>query len=276
MELSKLKNPIPYKWRVQSKSKDKKTAFCVAYIDARQLEDSLDSICGPENWKNEFRRDSSGVLSCLLSIRINNEWVTKWGTGTESNIEAQKGEASDAFKRAGVKWGVGRFLYDLPIFKLPCNGYQPTTREGQTLWDGSALTKYINSLVRSPEPPALKLSDLIKDLKSIHTTEGVKAFYLSHGNKDYPAGLRAAVIARNEEIVKELESEKAAEKKTVGGVLSWTITSKTNPGQKYKITQGKKTGWGCTCKAFQTRKKGEFCKHVEEIIETIASNGKGQ
>ena len=29
--------------------------------------------------------------------------------------EGEKGEFSDAFKRAAVKWGVGRFLYDLGV-----------------------------------------------------------------------------------------------------------------------------------------------------------------
>ena len=42
-------------------------------------------------------------------------WVCKEDTGTESNTEAEKGLASDSFKRAGFNWGIGRELYTAPL-----------------------------------------------------------------------------------------------------------------------------------------------------------------
>ena len=54
-----------------------------------------------------------------IGINSNNEWVWKSDCGTESQVEKEKGEASDAFKRAGVMWGIGRFLYSKKIVKLP-------------------------------------------------------------------------------------------------------------------------------------------------------------
>jgi hypothetical protein len=113
-DLEELKRVIPYKWRIQSFSKNYPTATCVAYIDARDVMSLLDEAVGPENWQSDYK-EIKGNLYCGIAIKINNEWVWKWDCGTESNTESEKGEASDAFKRGAVKWGVGRFLYDLPI-----------------------------------------------------------------------------------------------------------------------------------------------------------------
>ena len=39
--------------------------------------------------------------------------------GTESFTEKEKGEASDAFKRAGFRWGIGIELYNSPRIMIP-------------------------------------------------------------------------------------------------------------------------------------------------------------
>ena len=49
MELQNLKKELPYKWRVQSANQY--SATCVAYIDARFVQDLLDEVCGQENWQ---------------------------------------------------------------------------------------------------------------------------------------------------------------------------------------------------------------------------------
>lgn len=58
-------------------------------------------------------------MICRIGIFINEHWVWKSDGGSESNIEKAKGLLSDSFKRAAVKWGVGRFLYRLTIIKIP-------------------------------------------------------------------------------------------------------------------------------------------------------------
>lgn len=125
MKLEDLKKEIPFKWRVQSASQY--GASCVAYIDARQVQDLLDEVCGQENWQCKYE-EHKGNLFCSIGIKTvvqekptdkPDEWVWKSDCGTESNIEKQKGESSDAFKRAAVMWGVGRFLYSKDIVKLP-------------------------------------------------------------------------------------------------------------------------------------------------------------
>lgn len=154
----KLKYPIPYKWKVQSFAKyvnpNDPTKYlspkqggvptagsCVAYIDARDVMDLLDKAVGYENWKDEYQYTNNQWL-CGLSIRTKNgEWVTKWDTGVAGNMEAEKSAISDAFKRAAVKWGVGRFLYDLEIKWVKIKDKKPVDDNGQVIWD---LTKHFN------------------------------------------------------------------------------------------------------------------------------------
>lgn len=151
MELKHLKKVILHKWRVQSFSKNKPSAQCVAYIDARDVMDTLDSVVGPENWQDDYQL-VDGKLLAGIGIKCGEEWVWKWDTGTESNMEKEKGQMSDAFKRAGVKWGIGRFLYDLPIQYLPASEKKTTTNypyvvdeQGKQVWD---ITKHINDKLK--------------------------------------------------------------------------------------------------------------------------------
>lgn len=130
--------------------------------------------------------------------------------------------------------------------------------------DGDQKTTEV--ITKAPIKKTVKgptLATLKAQLKAIHTTDGVKSFYNSNGGKDSPKGLRAAVIARGEAI-------KAEQAKEADGLKSWTIRSKTGGGQ-YKVTQSPVNGWGCTCKAFQNRKAGELCKHVEQVIENLSN-----
>lgn len=84
------------------------------YKDARVDMNVLDETVGPLNWKREHGRDNK---NCIVSIWDDDkkEWVGKEDVGTESNTEAEKGLASDSFKRACVNWGIGRELYSAPF-----------------------------------------------------------------------------------------------------------------------------------------------------------------
>lgn len=148
MDLKQLKKEIPCKWRVQSFSKNKPSAQCVAYIDARQVSDLLDEVVGIENWQVDYK-EANGLLMAGIGIKIDNEWVWKWDTGSESNIEKDKGHVSDAFKRAGVQWGIGRFLYSKEIKYVDANEKKTQSnspyvidKQGNRVWD---LTEYINN-----------------------------------------------------------------------------------------------------------------------------------
>lgn len=86
------------------------------YKDARVDMRLLDEVVGPMNWKREHEL-INGNLFCTVSIRDkeSGEWVSKQDVGVESNTEKEKGQASDAFKRACVNWGIGRELYTCPF-----------------------------------------------------------------------------------------------------------------------------------------------------------------
>lgn len=149
MNLKDLQKPIPCKWRVQSFSKNKPQGQCVAYIDSRDVQNLLDDVVGIGNWQDDYK-DVGGQMFAGIGIKCDNEWVWKWDTGSESNIEKEKGQASDSFKRAGVKWGIGRFLYDLDIkyveaneVKTQSNSPYVVDMNGKRVWD---LTKFINGL----------------------------------------------------------------------------------------------------------------------------------
>lgn len=84
------------------------------YKDARTDMEVLDAIFGPMGWQRHHSRDNA---NCTISVWDDEkgQWVDKEDVGTESNTEAQKGLASDSFKRAGVNWGIGRELYTAPF-----------------------------------------------------------------------------------------------------------------------------------------------------------------
>jgi len=160
MNLEDLKKELPYKWRVQSSKFGKTT--CVAYIDARDCMDILDEVCGPEKWQSIFY-EANGLLFCKVGILCDTgrepsqpytEWVWKSDTGSESKVEKDKGHVSDAFKRACVEWGIGRFLYRLPIQTLQTKqwkgkDYPYAPEKDKIIFDGDTLTKYINWKIKN-------------------------------------------------------------------------------------------------------------------------------
>ena len=123
-ELSKLnvatpKGEIKYRPGSTFNWAEKKYARMLAYVDARYIQDKLDEIVGIGNWSNQFHRDEKGILYCTITIKFIREdgsvdSVSKTDVGTESNVEQQKGEVSDSFKRCAVHFGLARDLYNLP------------------------------------------------------------------------------------------------------------------------------------------------------------------
>jgi hypothetical protein len=83
----------------------------LTYVDARFVMDRLDSAVGPENWYDSYAPVDGGIEATIY-IRVGDDFIGKSDVGTESTIEKTKGNYSDAFKRAAVKWGIGRDLYD--------------------------------------------------------------------------------------------------------------------------------------------------------------------
>ena len=110
--------------RVAQVSQYKDECTLLLYKDARCDMNILDETVGPMNWRREHVL-IDGQLFCRVGIREEHEnyvtdFVWKEDVGTESYTEAEKGRASDSFKRACVNWGIGRELYTAPTIKVPC------------------------------------------------------------------------------------------------------------------------------------------------------------
>lgn len=151
---AKLSQKVPFKWRVQGANKKKDKVQLTAYIDARQVQDLLDEHC-EHGWSSAFKEVAGGVF-CSIQIHGPNgeSWVREdAGNRVENDTDDQmfeqgfKAAASDAFKRAAVQFGIGRFLYDIEKVWLPCNEYrQPLNERKEVIWD---ITEHMNSL-RAP------------------------------------------------------------------------------------------------------------------------------
>lgn len=115
--------PDRVSWRVGSTTQDKSRGMALAYVDARDVMDRLDEVCGPAGWQCDYPH-ASGKTVCRVGIKIGDEWIWKADGAGDTDVEAEKGALSDAFKRAAVRWGVGRYLYDLksPWVELEARG----------------------------------------------------------------------------------------------------------------------------------------------------------
>ncbi len=135
------------------------------YKDARVDMNILDETVGSSNWQREHY-ECKGNLFCRVGIGISRqngecEWVWKSDCGTESNTEAQKGEASDSFKRACFNWGIGRELYTAPFTWIPadkCN-----------INNGKCYDKFIVEKI-------IIVNKQITALAIYNTTKGCRAF----------------------------------------------------------------------------------------------------
>lgn len=83
------------------------------YVTAHIVEQRLDNSLGFENWDCEYY-EVAGKVYCKIGIKTDDGWLYKSDAGAESNFDPEKGQASDAFKRAAKKFGVGRHLWLCP------------------------------------------------------------------------------------------------------------------------------------------------------------------
>lgn len=116
--LERLSGPFPpsvVSWRVGNTNGDKTKGMALAYIDARDVQDRLNDVCGPFGWQCRHEVSHDKRVTCHVGVRDTEggDWVWKSDGAGETDYEGEKGSYSDSFKRACVKWGIGRYLYDL-------------------------------------------------------------------------------------------------------------------------------------------------------------------
>lgn len=106
--------------RVADRKNDK--VNLLIYKDARVDMDILDETVGSFGWSKDVK-DVNGVTYCGIALKSpEGLWIWKWAAGGESNFEKEKGTDSDALKRSGFLWGIGRSLYTAPKIWIPDDG----------------------------------------------------------------------------------------------------------------------------------------------------------
>jgi hypothetical protein len=168
--------PEDIDWRVGSTTKDKSKGMALAYIDARTVADRLDAMCGMDGWQCNYSPASNGSIVCNLGIRMpGGEWVWKADGAGATDYEAEKGMLSDAFKRAAVRFGIGRYLYgmDTPWVQLENEGRKIADGEQKRLaelhdkiaqrvgWGGPADVAVYKFLLRVIQETVTQPSDVI-------------------------------------------------------------------------------------------------------------------
>ena len=120
--MNRLKEPFEpseIEWRVGATTQSKDKGMALAYVTNRAIQNRLDDVFGCFGWKNEYREWRGNSQLCGISVLHNGEWITKWDGADDSQTEATKGGLSDAMKRAAYQWGIGRYLYNLPVAWVP-------------------------------------------------------------------------------------------------------------------------------------------------------------
>lgn len=175
MDLHRLSLPFPraaIHWRIQGKPFERNgthSAMALAYLDARDVMDRLDDVCGPDRWQSHFEETAKGRVICKLSIDVsgNGDWVTKSDGAGDTDVEGEKGGISDALKRAAVSWGIGRYLYRLESPWVACEinakGFwkgwaeDPWSKVKNAPQEATPSEVYeaVSSIIAAPDLPAL-------------------------------------------------------------------------------------------------------------------------
>lgn len=107
--MKQLQRPFPtnqLKWRKGPGGKE------LVYIDARQYQQRLTDVMGMD-WQCRFSHVTPTGVVCEVGLLIEGEWRWRSNGAGETSIEGEKGQFTDAFKRACVMWGVGKYLYSI-------------------------------------------------------------------------------------------------------------------------------------------------------------------
>ena len=135
--------------RIQQVNAKKNALVLLLYKDARCDMNMLDETVGPMNWKREHTRDNANCIVSLWDTE-KGQWVSKEDTGKESNTEAEKGLASDSFKRACFNWGIGRELYTAPFIWV--------TGDKCNIKDGKCFDKFLVDYIKIENKQIVALS----------------------------------------------------------------------------------------------------------------------
>lgn len=101
-------------------TKTKGYAELLLFQNSRVAMELLDEAFGAD-WASDYKV-LNGVTYCGIAFYNpdTNCYLWRWDCGSPTDIEVEKGTASDAFKRAAVKIGIARELYSSPKIRIQC------------------------------------------------------------------------------------------------------------------------------------------------------------
>lgn len=210
LKLAQPFDPLDLEWRVQQ-SGDKNGnpwAMVLVYVTNRAIQQRLDDVCGIFNWKNEFSESPDKGIKCGLSILNGMEWITKYDSAENTNIDAVKGGISGAMKRAAVQWGIGRYLYKLDAVFAECTYKDPKSKE----WTRATMKNKKTYWFKVPTLPQWALPTEYVDLDTIDIIEELIKETQSSKEKIYIAydveGIDELSMVDGEKIIKQLNRKK--------------------------------------------------------------------
>lgn len=212
-----------------------KGAQLLLYKDSRCDKRILDETFGIGGWQNSYK-EIKGNLFCTITIfdEEKEEWIDKCDCGTESFSEKEKGEASDAFKRAGFNVGIGRELYTRILYFASV----PTKKNDKGKWE--LVNKYEKFTVA--------------EISTNEETEKIEKIKIadSKGNIVFSYGYGKNALKKVEKEDKPIEMIDADQIKKIHTLFTkieksekqifknfTNDTAKENVYKKYKITSSK-------------------------------------
>lgn len=145
--------------QVSKTAKGKTYALLLLYKDARCDMNMLDEKFTPYGWQREhiFK---DGLCYCTVKIwdAEKQQWIAKEDVGVKSNTEEEKGQASDAFKRACFNVGIGRELYSAPRIVVELNDNEVTTGKDGTVRMSKFVKFYVSNIEYDNDRKIIDLS----------------------------------------------------------------------------------------------------------------------
>ena len=215
MRLEGLSAPFPRSdvhWRIQGSPVNRNGKWfgmALAYIDARDVMDRLDDVCGAANWQSEFTETPKGRVICRLGILLESGWVWKSDGAGDTDVEGDKGGISDSLKRAAVSWGIGRYLYRL---KSPWVECLVNEKGGKTYWKKWAEDPWAKVENAPPEhigASKIEVASAIEQIASLPDMDALKTWWSALAKNARHVAEDADVIAAKDNRKEQL-TRKAA------------------------------------------------------------------
>ena len=187
-------------WRVGSTTADKAKGMALAYIDARDVMGRLDEVMTPAGWQCSYPH-ANGKTVCSVGLKIDGEWIWKADGAGDTDYEAEKGALSDSFKRGAVRWGVGRYLYELPSpwVEVEQRGKTYIIKDSERPKLETLLEQYTGKIEWGSPGEVAMARALYQSVKSmVHTAEDVERY------RETNAGVLANLRKKPREHIEQL------------------------------------------------------------------------